>query len=52
VAHVPKASQSNIKAQTDKSISRYGLIANALQIHSKKERAIFIVVQNFPTNCS
>ena len=51
-APVPSASQSRINAPLATSISRYGLTANAAQIQRIKDRAMLIVVANFPTNCS
>lgn len=51
-APVPSASQMRINAPFVISNSRYGFTANAAQIHKIKDRAMLIVVANFPTNCS
>lgn len=51
-APVPSANQRRINAPFATSISRYGLTANAAQIQRIKDRAMLIVVANFPTNCS
>ena len=51
-APVPSANQRRINAPFATSISRYGLTAKAAQIQRIKDRAMLIVVANFPTNCS